>query len=33
MKKTFIETRKFTEWVKEYLPDEDLTAIQHWSGS
>jgi hypothetical protein len=28
MKKTFIETPEFTEWVKEYLPDEHLAYLQ-----
>jgi hypothetical protein len=28
MKKTFAETRGFAGWVKQYLPDEDLTADQ-----
>jgi hypothetical protein len=28
MYKTFIETREFTEWVKEYLSDEGLAALQ-----
>jgi hypothetical protein len=29
MRKTFIETREFTEWVKEYLSDEQLADLQH----
>jgi hypothetical protein len=28
MKKTFVETREFTEWVKEYLSDEGLGDLQ-----
>jgi hypothetical protein len=28
MKKTFIETSEFTEWVNEYLSDEVLAEIQ-----
>lgn len=28
MKKTFIETREFTEWVREYLSDEALSDLQ-----
>jgi hypothetical protein len=28
MKKTFVETREFTEWVKEYLSDEGLSDLQ-----
>jgi len=28
MKKTFVETREFTEWVKEYLSDETLFDFQ-----
>ncbi len=28
MKKTFVETSNFTEWVKEYLPDEALADFQ-----
>jgi hypothetical protein len=28
MKKTFIETHEFTEWVKDYLPDEQLSRLQ-----
>jgi hypothetical protein len=28
MRKSFIETREFTEWVKEYLTDEGLFDLQ-----
>jgi hypothetical protein len=28
MKKTFIETAEFTQWVKEYLSDEVLSDLQ-----
>ena len=28
MRKTFIETPEFTEWIKEYLPDEQLADLQ-----
>jgi hypothetical protein len=28
MRKTFIETREFTEWVQEYLSDELLAGLQ-----
>jgi hypothetical protein len=28
MKKTFVETRDFTDWVKEYLCDEALSDLQ-----
>jgi hypothetical protein len=28
MRKTFLETREFTEWVKEYLSDEVLAGLQ-----
>jgi hypothetical protein len=28
MRKTFIETAEFTEWVKTYLSDDDLAAVQ-----
>jgi hypothetical protein len=28
MDKTFVETREFTEWVKNYLSDEALSALQ-----
>jgi hypothetical protein len=28
MKKTFIETAEFTEWVKEYLSDDALSDLQ-----
>jgi hypothetical protein len=28
MKKTFVETREFTEWVKLYLSDEALSELQ-----
>ena len=28
MKKTFVETREFTEWVKEYLSDDALADFQ-----
>lgn len=28
MKKAFIETAEFTEWVKEYLSDEALSILQ-----
>lgn len=28
MRKTFIETREFTEWVDEYLSDEGLSYLQ-----
>jgi hypothetical protein len=28
MKKTFVETAEFTAWVKEYLSDEALVAVQ-----
>ena len=28
MKKTFVETREFTEWVKDYLSDETLSDLQ-----
>ena len=28
MKKLFIETPESTEWVKEYLPDEQLSGLQ-----
>lgn len=28
MKKTFVETREFTEWIKEYLSDESLSDFQ-----
>jgi hypothetical protein len=28
MRKTFIESPEFTEWVKEYLSDEHLVSLQ-----
>ncbi len=28
MKKTFVETREFTEWAKEYLSDDTLSDFQ-----
>ncbi len=28
MKKTFVETSEFTEWVADYLPDEALADLQ-----
>jgi len=28
MKKTFVETREFTDWVKEYMSDEALADCQ-----
>ena len=28
MKKTFVETSEFTEWVKEYMSDEALSDLQ-----
>ena len=28
MRKTFVETAEFTEWVKEYLSDEALSELQ-----
>jgi hypothetical protein len=28
MNKTFVETREFTEWVKDYLSDEVLSELQ-----
>jgi hypothetical protein len=28
MKKTFVETREFTEWVNKYLSDEALADLQ-----
>jgi hypothetical protein len=28
MDKTFVETREFTEWVKEYLSDDALADLQ-----
>jgi hypothetical protein len=28
MKKTFVETAEFTQWVKEYLSDEALSDLQ-----
>jgi hypothetical protein len=28
MRKTFIESAEFTEWVKAYLTDDDLAAMQ-----
>ncbi len=28
MRKTFIETREFTEWAREYLSDEALSELQ-----
>ncbi|GAC1474660.1 MAG: type II toxin-antitoxin system RelE/ParE family toxin [Isosphaeraceae bacterium] len=28
MRKTFIESGEFTKWVKSYLADEDLAALQ-----
>ena len=28
MRKTFLETREFAEWVKEYLSDEVLAGLQ-----
>jgi hypothetical protein len=28
MKKTFVETAEFTEWVKEYLSDDALSDLQ-----
>jgi hypothetical protein len=28
MQKTFIEAPEFTEWVKEYLSDQQLTRLQ-----
>jgi hypothetical protein len=28
MKKTFIETAAFTEWIKEYLSDDALSSLQ-----
>src|SRR3954451_5494995 len=28
MRKTFVETGEFTEWVKAYLTDDDLAAMQ-----
>ena len=28
MRKTFIETPEFTEWIKEYLSDDQLAGLQ-----
>ena len=28
MRKTFLETHEFTEWVREYLSDEGLSDLQ-----
>jgi hypothetical protein len=28
MRKTFVETGEFTDWVREYLSDESLSELQ-----